>query len=115
MAERQVEEMDRPEVVVEDRVSLERFITRAGEELGTWVRADFGLEVMCQGSDIVGTFHVRGQGHVLVSVVLPCRDWMSVPGIEGMEVWTDAGPTGDQFGTVHLRGSGDADWWLMRA
>jgi hypothetical protein len=97
----------------EEKINLGRFVQRAGEELGTWVRADHGLEVMCQGQDTLGSFHVRGQGHILTSVFLPCKDWMAVPGAEGMEVWTDTTPTGDAHGIVHIRGPQDAHWWLM--
>lgn len=99
----------------EEMVNLGAFVHRAGEELGTWVRADYGLEVMCQGQDLMGTFHLRAQGHVLATVFMPCREWMSVPGAEGMEVWTDTSPTGDSYGEVHVRGPEDAHWWAMRA
>lgn len=97
---------------MQDRVDLTRFVERAGEELGTWVKADYGLEVMCRGEDIAGSFHLRGQGHILASVFLPCEDWMSVPGTVGMEVWTNRL---ERYGVVHLRSLGEPSWWSMRA
>lgn len=93
-------------------VNLSQFIQRASEELGTWVRADYGLEVMCRGEDMSGTFHLRAQGHILASVHLPENSLSPVPGAEGMEVWTH---DFDLWGWVHLRGPDNAPWWDMRA
>jgi hypothetical protein len=98
----------------EEQVDLQRYVQRAGEELGTWVRADYGLEVMCRGEDMLGSFWVRREGFVLTAIKMPVTEESHMPGQPDMLVWTDASPGGYPFGVVRLRGPASAEWWSMR-
>lgn len=95
-----------------ERFNMAPFIERAGENLGTWIPVDYGLEVMCRGEDSVGTCRVRGQGSILdLSVQLPTLMPTEVPGMQ-MKVWTSPSSA---YGVVFIHGLEDAWWWEAKA
>lgn len=97
-----------------DRFNMAPFIERAGENLGTWITMDYGLEIMCRGEDSVGTFWVRRQGFVLTALKMPVTEESHMAGQPDMLVWTDTSSEGYPFGVVRLQGPDDAKWWSMR-